>query len=337
MLKEFINNKKCLPLLIIILTHVFITIFEIKYKNKEFKNYINVAYAFDKNYHYITHVSMKSIMINQNDDTFINFYILVSNLTIEQKEVINKIKEEHKNCKINFIDMGEQFKEFSLPFNIWSTANYYRIKLPELLPEIKKIIYLDTDTLIYKDLTKFYNYPIEGKYLVGMPEYVSEDFFIRNNVSFNNFINTGALLCNLDELRKDNISYKIFDYIKKNHKKILFPVNEPTNLITHKKNGYFTPEYVVVGYCNENEIYRYYNTSKLNINKSLVKKSYKDPYVYHFIMHIKPWMGIPNINGTVCFEPISRFYEAVRKTSYYYEILELFPVFIKNIIKEINY
>ena len=63
MIKEFINNKKCLPILIFIITNVFITLNKKYYLNKEFKNYINVAYAFDKNYHYITHVSMKSIIL----------------------------------------------------------------------------------------------------------------------------------------------------------------------------------------------------------------------------------------------------------------------------------
>ena len=224
--------------------------------------------------------------------------------------------------------MGNQFQEFNLPFNIWTTADYYRIKLPELLIDIKKIIYFDSDTLIYKDLTKLYNYDIEGKYLVGMPEYVNEIFFKKNKISFNNFINTGVLLCNLEELRKDNISAKIIEYIKKNHNKITFPVNEPTNLITHKKNGYFKPEYVVIGFCNKKEIYNYYKNVKLNINKKLVEKAYEDPYVYHFIMHIKPWIGIPNKHRLVCFDPISRFYEAARKTSYYYEILKLFPVIV---------
>ena len=34
------------------------------FKNIKFNNFINVAYAFDNNYYYITHVSMKSIMLN---------------------------------------------------------------------------------------------------------------------------------------------------------------------------------------------------------------------------------------------------------------------------------
>ena len=155
-----INKQKKVISLII---YIFVVIYFQFYKNKSFKSIINVAYAFDNDYHYITHVSMKSIMLSQNKDTFINYYILVSNITNEQKTVINQISKEHKNCKINYIDLGDQFKEFPIPNNIWSTANYYRIKLAELLKGIKKVIYLDTDTLIYKDLTKLYNYNIKGK------------------------------------------------------------------------------------------------------------------------------------------------------------------------------
>ena len=78
----------------------FLMVFKNKYNEMKYKNYINVAYAFDKNYHYITHVSMKSIMLSQKKETFINFFMLVSNITDEQRTVINKISEEHKNCKI---------------------------------------------------------------------------------------------------------------------------------------------------------------------------------------------------------------------------------------------
>lgn len=299
--------------------------FSNKYKQNKYRNVINVAYAFDKNYHYITHVSMKSIMLNQNKDTFINFYILVSNLTVNQKNVINRISKEHKNCKIKFFDMGNQFKEYHLANKVWSTANFYRLRLPDLLRDIKKIIYLDTDTLIYKDLSKIYNYNIEGKYFIGMLEYKGPKFFEKNNVSFNNFINTGVMLCNLEEIKLGNISNKIIDFIKKNNNNLRFPVNEPTNLFTYKKNDYFSPDDVIIGFCNIREAYNYYNYKK-SVNRSLVIKAYKDPYIYHYIIHVKPWRGIPFKNNLLCVDPFIRFYEIARKTSYYYEILKMFPI-----------
>ena len=107
-----------------------------------------------------------------------------------------------------------------------------------------------------------------------------------------------------------------------------FFINEPTNIITHHKNGYFTPEYVVIGFCNKKDAYTYYDKSKLTINKKLVVKSYEDPYVLHYIIYFKPWKEIPNKNGLVCIDSITRFYEIARKTSYYYEILKKFPIYI---------
>ena len=244
----------------------FLMVFKNKYNEMKYKNYINVAYAFDKNYHYITHVSMKSIMLSQKKETFINFFMLVSNITDEQRTVINKISEEHKNCKIFFFDLGNHFKEFKITTNIWSTADFYRLKLVELLKGYKKVLYLDTDTLVYKDLTTIYNNDISGKYFIGMPEPKGKEWFINNSISFNNFINTGVLLCNLEELQKDNILDKITEYIRNNINNLKYPVNDPTNLISYKKNGIFNPEFVVVGFCNEEDAFNYYNYYKIKIN-----------------------------------------------------------------------
>ena len=328
------NFKICLAIVSVILIILLLFFLFRFFKGNKFKNYINVSYAFDGNYHYIAHVSMKSIMLSQEKTTFINFYMLVSNINDEQKEVINKICLEHENCKIIYIDMGDQFKELYIPKDnmaVWSTANFYRVKLQDLLPNEHKILYLDTDTLIYKDLTKLYNYNITGKYYVGMPEYKDIYYFLQYKEKFKNFINTGVVLCNLDELRKLNFTNKFVEFFNKYNKKIKFPVNDATNIITHEKNGYFEPEYVVIGFCNEKEIHKYYKRMSLKMNVTEVINAYNDPYVYHLITKVKPWRDIPTIDGLVCFEPMIRFYEMAKKTVYFHKILELFPVNITKI------
>lgn len=295
-------------------------------ENKSYKNYINVSYAFDNDYHYITHISMKSIMISQNKDTFIIFHLLVSNINSTQKHIIDRIKVEHKNCKIKYYEMRDKFKNIKISNSIWSIANFYRIILPELLPKEKKLLFLDTDTLIYKDLTKLYNYNVEGKYFVGMLETKSDRFFNKFNKSFENFINTGVMLFNLEELRKGKISEKIQTFLKKYNKELRSPVNEAMNYITYFKNAYFNPKYVVISFCNKYEVLSYCKKLKIKINCNKVLKAFKDPYIYHFIGHKKPWKKITNYKEYVCFDPIIRFYEMARKTHYYYDILKLFKV-----------
>ena len=321
--------KICLTIICVILIFCIFYYFIFSFHKNKFQNYINVSYAFDGNYHYIAHISMKSIMLSQDKTTFINFYMLVSALNDEQKEVINRISLEHSNCKIIFIDMGNQFNELYIPknqFSLWSTANFYRVKLQDILPNEHKILYLDTDTLIYKDLTKLYNYNITGKCYIGMPEYKDIYYFLQYKEKFNNFINTGVVLCNLDELRKINFTNQFIEFFNRYNKKVKFPVNDATNVITHAYNGFFEPEYVVIGFCNEKEIHKYYKRMSLKINVTEVIKSYNDPYVYHLITKNKPWRNIPSIDGIVCFEPMIRFYEMAKKTIYFHKILEIFPV-----------
>ena len=52
---------------------------------------------------------MKSIMLSQNKNTYIKFYLLVSSeIKEEQIKVINNICEKHKNCEIKFFKMEER-------------------------------------------------------------------------------------------------------------------------------------------------------------------------------------------------------------------------------------
>ena len=159
-----------------------------------------------------------------------------------------------------------------------------------------------------------------------MLENWSKKYFKIYNVSFNNFINTGVMLCNLEELRKGNISYKMKYFLIKFNNKLNFPLNEALNFITHEKNGYFSEEYVVIGFCNRYEAFSYYNHSKIKLNKSKVLNSYEDPYIYHLIIHSKPWKNITYYKGYACLDRITRFYEIARKTKYYYKIMEKYPI-----------
>lgn len=292
-------------------------------------NYINVAYSLDNDYHYIVHVSMKSVMLSQNNNTFINFYILTSNMNEKQKEIIDKIGLQHKNCKIEYLDMGNKFKDLNVPgdtYAVWSTAIFYRLLLQYLLPNEKKILYLDGDTLIYKDLTKIYNYNITDKYYVGMLEYKVFTYAKYFKGKFGNYINTGVMLCNLEELRKGNITEKFVEFYKKNNQTIRFPVNDGLNIVSHEKNDYFDPEYVVIGFCNEKSAYDYYEKALIKLNQTAVRDAYKDPYIYHLIYYAKPWRNVPKEKDIVCVDPFTRFYEMARKTDYYYDILAKFNI-----------
>lgn len=281
-------------------------------------NYINVAYAFDSQYYYIAHVSMKSIMINQDFDTFIIFHILISEITNKIKTIIGKICIEHKNCKIRYYLLKRKFEEFCTKgYTKWTKTIFYRIFLQNVLINEKKVLYLDCDTIVYKDLKEIYNYNIERYYYAGMLQKKSANI---NGYKIKNYINSGVILINLENLRKDNIFSYILKYLRKNNKKLLFPDQDAINAVCHRKNAILPRKFVTIAYCSLN-----------SINKADIEKinSYKDPYIIHYIIYGKPWKRLIKEKNYICFDPISRFYEYARKSSYYYEILENFKIKIK--------
>ena len=153
-----------------------------------------------------------------------------------------------------------------------------------------------------------------------------KQYFKKFNVKFTNFINTGVLLCNLEELRKGNISEKIKNVLIKYNKQLEFPINEALNYVTHEKNGYFSEEYIVIGFCDRNQAFSYYKDSEIKLNNTKVLNSYEDPYIYHLIIYSKPWIKIHYYNGKACLDRIARFYEIARKTKFYHKIFEKYPI-----------
>ena len=106
---------------------------------------------------------------------------------------------------------------------------------------------------------------------------------------------------------------EFFEHFKGN---ISYPLNDGLNYVSNGKNDYFSPEFVIIGFCNVKEAFNYYKymKMKIKINKTKVVNSYKNPYIYHMILITKPWKAIPNNQGKVCIDPLIRFYEMARKT-----------------------
>ena len=79
---------------------------------------------------------------------------------------------------------------------------------------MSKIIYFDSDIIVYKDLLNFNNLNFEGGTILGYLPYWNRN----KKKSWQNQINIGVLLLNLFKMRKNNIESKVIDIIKKDKK-----------------------------------------------------------------------------------------------------------------------
>ena len=144
---------------------------EFEYENLE---EIHISYSLDNNLIYPTLVSMASGLENNNNNkNIIVYHLLFSHDFDTSKVEIFESLRKNYTVKINYYVIPPFFKNLN-PWTAGTDCVYYKIILPIMFPDYKRIIYLDGDTLIRKDISEMFNLPFNGNYILGFPFYMGQ-------------------------------------------------------------------------------------------------------------------------------------------------------------------
>ena len=185
---------------------------------------------------------MASVLYNTR--AFCNFSVLADNVSDFKKRQVEALKDKFKHFDITWIDLDDKNREYitktfisKSKTNMYTKniANYSRFLMPDLLPNVKRSIYLDSDILVYGDIAELYNYDL-GKFILGAvaDSYVLSDKSVNEQVSRyishkHLYFNAGILLIDCDKWRKQKIFTKIAQSDAKICDKKLFNSQDPLN------------------------------------------------------------------------------------------------------------
>lgn len=239
--------------------------FDVPYKIKKPINYssykfINITYSTDSKYDLYTIVSITSLMENSiNKTIWYNIYILVlPNFSPIAKQRLIGLARKYDRLSINIIVVYNNFKNFKRP-----GTKILRLNLPNLLPEIDRIIHLDVDTYIFRDLDQLYDLDMTNLMLRGILDY---DFF-REMKKFgitneSHYINSGVMLLNLDEMRKGNFVNIITKFIDQNGSCLILNDQPIINILFSKKIGLLPLQFGFHNwYCSEKSYQNFFRAS----------------------------------------------------------------------------
>lgn len=129
-------------------------------------NKIPIAMATDNNYVYPTIVAMTSMLENKKENTYLDFHIMISGqVSKENCDRFNKLKHIYKGCSVELIDMKNQFDNTYITPSYITRATYYRLLLPSVLSGYDKVLYLDGDITVRKDLWDMYSTDLGDNYI----------------------------------------------------------------------------------------------------------------------------------------------------------------------------
>lgn len=217
-------------------------------------------------------------------------HILISQLNETNRKYLNEIAEQnHSICHFHQVhsDKLHSFK-YSNGRRKLSEATYYRLFLSSVLDEsISKVLYLDSDMIIQRDLSPLFSIDLTGYALAA-----TKDLFImtdeyRLELSLphgTSYFNAGMMLINLDYWRKTNAEDKLIKFAMKER-----PVNnqdqDALNAVFSNKWFKLSPKW---------SRFFPYNYDNSFFENSIDKKEFiHNPAIIHFFDLFKPWNKIP--------------------------------------------
>ncbi len=290
------------------------------------RNNVPVIFSSDLNYSLYLGVCIKSLIANSSLQNNYDIIILDGGISQLVKQKILSLQQ--KNVSIRFYDVSDILKNYDL--SIFKTrlhftvSTYYRFFLPQICQNYQKVLYIDCDSVICKDVAELYQIDIGNNYfgsthdiqiilsITQNPNAASYYKDILKLKNPNNYFQCGCLICNIKEMKKNNLTDKLIQRLQevKNPKYvdqcILNSVCEGKVKFI-PQNWNYTWHLPIAYKCYQNFLPKYWQEQ--------YEIARQDSYIIHFTgIGMKPWLN-------PALEKAEYFWQYARQTPFYEEIL----------------
>ncbi|MCM1324236.1 MAG: glycosyltransferase family 8 protein [Acetobacter sp.] len=177
----------------------------------------DVVLITDANYMDFTRVAINSAKKTKCPASKYNFHVMTLDVSEADVSALKAMEEENVTVSVLPQDEVDLFYIRDTHVSKTSLLKYY---IAKALPELDKVLYIDSDVLVLRDLNNVYNTDIEDKYLavVKDPSWFFENMHVVElNLDERGFyFNSGVMLMNLKKFREDGLEAKLEDYTNNN-------------------------------------------------------------------------------------------------------------------------
>jgi lipopolysaccharide biosynthesis glycosyltransferase len=198
----------------------------------------NVAVALSANDYYVPYLDTVLISIRKAICAENNYDLIVMHrdISIVNQKQLQKVFAKYKNVSLRFLNVTRFGKSFEKLFlhGHFVLETYFRLLLPELLDQYKKVLYLDSDTIVTGDLAELYHTDVEGYLLAACLDpdtaglyngYVPQKKAYMDNVlkikEPYKYFQAGVILFNLEKFRECYTSEEMLKFAASNQWELL--------------------------------------------------------------------------------------------------------------------
>lgn len=258
-----------------------------------------IAMSSTKNWYHYLMVDIYSLL--ECTKSVKKIYLLIETTEINDVPYLKQIIQKYRNVEFKIINSHDylinNLSSNSPNLNTtFSDFTFVKLLLPDIVEE-DKVLYIDTDAIVRKDISNVWKYDISNCYAAG----VKDEGAIRENILKRygikgKYINCGFVLFNLRKIRNDNVKDMWFSLI--NEIGLLLPDQDAFNIVCQHNEMYLPSIY------NSCECYGNRVTME-PINQSLIK-------VYHYAGSKEYWV-VDRLYGEEWYDAEEKFYNEFKR------------------------
>lgn len=242
---------------------------------------MNILISCDDNYIKYTSVLLESLF--ENNDVPFNVYLIYKNTQTDAYKLLKKFVEKNWQhnlilCDVDHLDLSTLQTSHHFPVECYYTL-FPQLYLPE---NVDRILYLDVDTIVDRNLEDFYNSDFEDNYLIACGQkYQFDKRDITKEPGKFGYFNSGVVLYNVEKMRKE-ISLDFYDFVLSHSNEFFFDQGMLNHLFYLQTKYAETLLYNFRAYIG----FRHYHDMALKMANN------REIYIYHYTCNgtpYKPW------------------------------------------------
>lgn len=254
---------------------------------------IPVVFITDSQYLIPAMTAISSLLRHAKEGKYhYTIHILANDLPVQWIEHFSRLSP-----RLHFHVQNKNYSTLTERHAWVSPAALLKFDIPNLFPEYDKLLYLDSDMLVYQDLTSLWNLDLESFYAAVVKDLAGMIFeHHHQKMGHAAYFNTGMMLLNLKKMRQDKITERLFE-AKKNDPWKHFMDQDVFNQVFQENVLYTNPRYNLM-LAN---LYKF-NVSPLmaanfyEIPLKEMKEILNTPAIQHLSNLDKPWFSVFSID-----------------------------------------
>ncbi len=211
------------------------------------KKTLYVLYACDENYAPYAGISMNSLFENNRELEHICVYLVEDRVSEKNKNRFVEQAEKYGR-EIIIVDAApivEQIKQLDIPTYRGSyTANCRLFFDTFIRDDVKRLLYVDCDTLVVSSLAGLTDIDMNGKAVGVVRDSLTDEY--KTLIGFeekDDYFNSGMLLIDVDKWKEQDVTHSLFDYAKNVRSKYCNPDQDLLNIVLKDTKYILPPEY----------------------------------------------------------------------------------------------